>query len=35
LNAEEVQVVIIDMKMHKLGDLDVLKIVKDKSQESD
>jgi DNA-binding NtrC family response regulator len=30
LNVEKVQVVITDMKMPKLGGLDVLKIVKDK-----
>ncbi|MDR2427413.1 MAG: response regulator [Endomicrobium sp.] len=35
LNTEKVQVVITDMKMPKLGGLDVLKIVKDKSPESE
>jgi DNA-binding response OmpR family regulator len=35
LNTEKVQVVITDMKMPKLEGLDVLKIVKDKSPESE
>jgi FixJ family two-component response regulator len=35
LNTEKVQVIITDMKMPKLGGLDVLKVVKDKSPESE
>jgi DNA-binding NtrC family response regulator len=35
LNTEEVQVVITDMKMPKLGGLDVLKAVKEKSPKSE